>query len=131
MKKTILAIALTLATTSATFAADFVNVTKITVNADKTTTVNVERAYTDGSGRENVISSFWYTFKDTLSAQEAVNKVSLLADGNITVKTNLASTTPKQGQISVLATARMNAWYKGLNNYYIELAKQIANEGLI
>lgn len=130
MKTIFTTLALSLALTATALGADYVNVTKVTVNPNNTTTVSAQRTYTDLSGRENALMDFGYTFKNTLSIQDAVNKIALFADGNITVKTNLASTTPKQGQIGVLATARMNAWYKGLANYYVELTNQIANEGL-
>ena len=130
MKTIFTTLALSLALTATALGADFVNITKVTANPNNTTTVQAQRTYTDASGRENVISVFGFTFKNTLSVQNAVDKVALLADGNITVKSTLASTTPKQGQIGVLAEARYKAWLKGLAAYFTELNAQIANEGL-
>lgn len=131
MKNILTALAVSLAVTTTAFGAEYANITNISqVNGN--TKVTVQRTYTGQDNKENPLSEFVYLFKGVLTPQTAVNKVSLLADGNITVKTHLASTTAKVGQVSILAQKRSEAYFKGgLAGYLTELARQIEDEGVL
>lgn len=131
MKKIITAIAFAVATTTTTFAADYLNVVSVVYNNNNSTTVLFERTNVNNNHEEKMMS-LSNTYKGKLSVQEAVNRGSLIASDYITVRSSLASTTPKQGQVNKLAQARSDAWQKdGLAGYFAELTRQIQAEGLL
>lgn len=116
MKKIIITSAIALTTLTASFATDLLEVTKLNYSNNKTA-VTFVRSF-QGMELFNIVN----TYNGTLSMQEAVTKGSYIADENITVTGKNASST--KGQVNFFAKLRSDAWYKGLNNYFIELTRQ-------
>lgn len=100
-------------------AADTLKATSVVYNATNTV-VQVERAMDD-----RTLFTGGFLFNGKLTTQEIVNKLSYKADGNITVSSNFGSSTPRTGQVGVLAQLRMDAYYKGgMIAFFIESARQ-------
>lgn len=130
IKKTFTAIAMVAITTSSAFAADFLTVTKMTVNQNGSTTVTFNRTNVTGNHEQDMMT-FSNTYKGTLTAQEAVNKGSLISSEYVTVRSRIGNTQVKQGQVNSLAKARSDAFQKdGYRGYFAELAKQVSEENL-
>lgn len=122
MKKTILGAMLLTMIVSAS-AAEMIEVSKIEYRDNKSF-VSVIRYSTTGSNR----TDFWSMVKvyvDKISAQQAVDKVSMDADSNINTTSKLDKVTDKAGQVQAFAELRRAAYYKGgYADYFLELTRQ-------
>lgn len=124
MKKNII-VAILLTTVSSVFALNpdtlkVVNVSKVNGN----TIATFERHHTSITGNY-FMGSFSRSFKGDISNTEIVRKGSLLTDSNITVT---FGDIKMDGQAQVLAQKRHEAFLDSLASYFVELAKQIADE---
>ena len=115
MKK-IITIGLTLTAISFAQAQDILEVTNLQYSNNKTRVTLVRSYEGKVTGTQDKI------YENMLSMQDAVTKASYLADQNITVTGKNASST--KGQVGFFAKLRYDAWFKGLNNYFLELTRQ-------
>lgn len=123
MKKIITISTILLATTMSSFAAEFIEVTKMSV-ANNTTTVELKRY-----SANNTLFVVTKRYSAVLTAQDAVDKAAYISDEGITAFTSIASTTPKVGTQGAFGQLRVDAYRTGgLSGYFKELARQFALE---